>query len=78
MISQPLSGSDGILNRSGPFSISDYENLYRPAPLCANGKSYLVSVFPNGHSSVIDCALLEAVNGGHCFTKMNDDSCSQN
>ena len=44
---------------------------------CTNGKSYIVSVFPNGRSNVMDCALLEAVHGGHCFTKMDDDSCSQ-
>jgi hypothetical protein len=42
---------------------------------CTNGKSYSVSLFPDGRSSIMDCALLEAVHAGHCFTKMNDDSC---
>jgi hypothetical protein len=42
---------------------------------CTNGKSYSVSLFPDGSSSIMDCALLEAVHAGHCFTKMNDDSC---
>lgn len=45
---------------------------------CTNGKSYSVSVFPDGRSSVMDCALLETLHAGHCFTKMNDDSCAEN
>ena len=45
---------------------------------CTNGKSYSVSVFPGGRSSVMDCALLEAMHAGHCFTKMTDDSCAAN
>jgi hypothetical protein len=36
---------------------------------CANGKSYVISVHPKGDSGVLECSVLEAMNGGHCFKK---------
>lgn len=37
--------------------------------MCANGKSYSVSVSPRGAGQVLECSVLEAVGGGHCFKK---------
>ena len=34
-----------------------------------NGKSYSVSVHPKGDSQVLECSVLEAIHGGHCFKK---------
>jgi hypothetical protein len=36
---------------------------------CTNGKSFLVSVSPTGAGQVLECSVLEAVGGGHCFKK---------
>ena len=36
---------------------------------CTNGKSYSVSVSPTGAGQVLECTVLEAVGGGHCFKK---------
>lgn len=36
---------------------------------CTNGKSYSVSVSPTGAGQVLECSVLEALGGGHCFKK---------
>jgi hypothetical protein len=36
---------------------------------CTNGKSFSVSVSPTGAGQVLECSVLEAVGGGHCFKK---------
>jgi hypothetical protein len=36
---------------------------------CANWKSYEVGVNPKGEGKVIECPVLEALDGGHCFKK---------
>lgn len=39
---------------------------------CKDGRSFEVSVFPDGKSGVLDCATLETMNAGHCFKKMTN------
>lgn len=34
---------------------------------CSSGKSYMVEVHPNGSSSVLSCAIMEAIKAGRCF-----------
>lgn len=36
---------------------------------CTNGKSFAVMVRPDGNGRVIECPLLEAMHGGHCFKR---------
>lgn len=36
---------------------------------CTNGKSYVVQVSPTGAGQILECSMLKAVNGGHCFKK---------
>jgi hypothetical protein len=38
---------------------------------CADGRAYSIGVIPTGQSQVLDCAVLEAPHGGHCFKKFN-------
>jgi hypothetical protein len=38
---------------------------------CADGRAFSVGVIPNGQSQVLECAVLEALHGGHCFKKFD-------
>jgi hypothetical protein len=36
---------------------------------CSDGKSFVVEVFPDGGSKVLECSFIESIHAGHCFKK---------
>ena len=59
----PMS-SAGHISRSASMAANAYWSVK-----CANWKSYEVGVNPKGEGKVIECPVLEALDGGHCFKK---------
>jgi hypothetical protein len=39
---------------------------------CANDQSYQIEVDPDGHTGVLECAVLQKVGAGRCFQKFAD------
>ena len=54
-------------NEIPPLSSHEHDAIW--SVKCANGKSYSVGVHPKGDGQVIECSVLEALHGGHCFKK---------
>jgi len=54
-------------NEMPPMQGHEHDSIW--SVKCSNGKSYSVGVFPKGGSQVLECSVLEAMHGGHCFKK---------